>query len=69
MIDQLAASYPEGQIDELAIAHANDLENLADIKALLLEKFKIGKIHEIEIGSVVGTHTGQGAVGVTFFKK
>lgn len=69
MIDQLAASYPDGQIDELAIAHANDLENLKDIKALLLEKFNIGTIHEIEIGSVVGTHTGQGAVGVTYFKK
>lgn len=69
MIDQLAVSYPDGQIDELAIAHANNLENLADIKALLLEKFNIGTIHELEIGSVVGTHTGQGAVGVTYFKK
>lgn len=68
MIDQLSQSYPDGQIDELAIAHANDTEKLKDIKALLLEKFNIGLIHEIEIGSVVGTHTGQGAVGVTFFK-
>ena len=69
MIDQVSAAYPEGKIDEVAIAHANNLEKLKEIKQLLLEKFEITKIHEIEIGSVVGTHTGEGAVGVTFFRK
>ncbi len=69
MIDQLSANYPEGKIDEVAIAHANNLEKLKEIKQLLLEKFEITKIHEIEIGSVVGTHAGEGAVGLTFFKK
>lgn len=69
MIDQVAQSYPEGKIEEIGIAHANDLEKLADLKRLLLERFQIGKIYEIEIGSVVGTHTGEGAVGVTFYKK
>lgn len=69
MIDQVAKSYPEGKIEEIGIAHANDIEKLADLKRLLLERFQIGKIYEIEIGSVVGTHTGEGAVGVTFYKK
>jgi len=69
MIDQVSAAYPDGKIDEVAIAHANNLEKLKEIKQLLLEKFEITKIHELEIGSVVGTHTGEGAVGVTFFRK
>ncbi len=69
MIDQVAAAYPEGKIDELAIAHANNLDKLKEIKQLLLEKFEITKIYEIEIGSVVGTHAGEGAVGVSFFKR
>lgn len=69
MIDQMVAAYPEGKIDEVAIAHANNTDKLNEIKQLLLEKFEISKIHEIEIGSVVGTHAGEGAVGVTFFRK
>ena len=41
MIDQLSANYPEGKIDEVAIAHANNLDKLKEIKQLLLEKFEI----------------------------
>ncbi len=69
MLDQLATAYPEGKIDVVAIAHANNSEKMKEIKQLLLEKFEIAKIHELEIGSVVGTHAGEGAVGVTFFRK
>lgn len=68
MVEQVTNHYPDGKIDELAIAHANNADKLADIKQLLLERFEIGKIHEVEIGSVVGTHAGEGAVGVTFFR-
>lgn len=69
MIDQVEAAYPGGKIAEIAIAHANNEEKLKEFKLLLLEKFEISKIYEIEIGSVVGTHAGEGAIGVTFFKK
>ncbi len=69
MIDQVEAAYPGGKIAEIAIAHANNEEKLKEFKLLLLEKFEISKIYEIEIGSVVGTHAGEGAIGVTFFRK
>jgi len=69
MIDQVSAAYPEGKIDEIAIAHANNDDKLKEFKQLLLEKFEILKVHELEIGSVVGTHAGEGAVGITFFRK
>lgn len=68
MIEQLAKSYPSGKIEELAVAHANSLEKATDLKQLLLERFEIGTIHDIEIGSVVGTHAGEGAVGITYYK-
>ena len=55
MIEQLSKAYPEGKIDELAIAHANSPEKLEDIKALILERFSVTTIYEIEIGSVVGS--------------
>ena len=68
MIEQLAKAYPNGKIDEMAVAHANSPEKVSDLKQLLLERFEIGTIHEIEIGSVVGTHAGEGAVGITYYK-
>ena len=52
----------------MAVAHANSPEKVSDLKQLLLERFEIGTIHEIEIGSVVGTHAGEGAVGITYYK-
>lgn len=68
MVEQVSHQYPNGKIESLAIAHANNSEKLIDIKQLLLERFEIGKIYEVEIGSVVGTHAGEGAVGITFFR-
>lgn len=69
MMDQLSVAYPEGKIDAITIAHANAEEKLNEFKQLLLEKFEISKIYELEIGSVVGTHAGEGAIGMTFFRK
>jgi DegV family protein with EDD domain len=68
MIEQLEKAFPSKVIDEMAVAHANSQEKAADLTNLLNATFQIGKIHEIEIGSVVGTHAGEGAVGVTFFR-
>jgi DegV family protein with EDD domain len=68
MIDQLEKSYPEGEIKILGVAHANNKEKAAELKTLLLQRFKIDEIMDIEIGSVVGTHAGEGAVGITYFK-
>lgn len=68
MIEQLELAHPNKTIDEMAVAHANCHDKAAELTKLLNEKFQIGKIHEIEIGSVVGTHTGEGAVGITFFR-
>lgn len=68
MLEKLSEHYPEGEIDELGLAYANDKEKLEQFKALVLSQFKVKTLYEIEIGSVVGTHTGEGAVGVAFYK-
>lgn len=69
MVEQVRAQYPDGKIPEIAIAHSNNLDKLQDIKQLILENFEVAKIYEIEIGTVVGTHAGEGAVGITYFKQ
>lgn len=69
MMEQLKKDYPSGVIEDIAVAHSNDPQKMADLKALILEEFDVSKIYEIEVGSVVGTHTGEGVVGVAYFKK
>lgn len=68
MLEQLEKAHPAKKIDQMAVAHANSPEKVAELMKQLNERFEIGKIHEIEIGSVVGTHAGEGAVGITFFR-
>ena len=68
MLGQLKEAYPQGDIDEISIAHANNMDKLKEFKELLLESFSVNKIHEVEIGSVVGAHVGENAVGLVYFR-
>lgn len=68
MLEQLKKAYPHGDIDEISIAHANNIDKLNEFKELILGSFSVKKIHEVEIGSVVGTHVGENAVGIVFFR-
>lgn len=69
MIEQLLEEYPEGYVDVIGIAHANNLEKMEEFRHLILNSIKVGTIYESEIGSVVGTHAGEGAVGLVYFRK
>jgi DegV family protein with EDD domain len=68
MLDQLEKDYPSLEIKDLAIAHANAYDKLEEMKSELLKRFKIERIHEMEVGSVIGTHTGEGVIGIAYFK-
>ena len=68
MLEQLESAYPDKHVQELGIAHANAPEKLKEFKEMILSRFTVDQIYESEIGSVVGTHTGEGAVGLFYFK-
>lgn len=68
MLEQLESAYPDKHVQELGIAHANAPEKLKEFKEMILSRFTVDQIYESEIGSVVGTHTGEGAVGLVYFK-
>lgn len=68
MIDKLLETFPNGKIDTLGVAYANDLEKLRQFKTFLMSKIEVENFVEIQIGTVVGTHTGEGAVGIAYFK-
>lgn len=50
----------------ICIAHAAAPAELAEFKQLILKEFKPKEIIEFEIGSVIGTHTGAGCIGMSF---
>lgn len=68
IVDQLLAAYPNRQVPVLAYAHANNLEKLQDLKTLIESSFTVESSYILEIGPVVGTHVGEDAVGLAFFK-
>jgi DegV family protein with EDD domain len=68
IIDQLENDYPMREIEDIAIANANAPEMAEEMKRELLMRFKIDRIYDVEIGSVIGTHTGEGVVGIAYFK-
>lgn len=50
----------------LCIAHASAPAELQEFKQLILKEFEPEEIVEFQIGSVIGTHTGAGCIGLSF---
>jgi len=51
----------------IGIAHAAAPDDLAELKQSILNAYKPKEIIEFEIGSVIGTHTGAGCIGISCF--
>lgn len=51
------------------ITHANDLEDAMLLREAIEKKFtKIqGEVHISKVGPVIGSHTGEGTVGLFFY--
>ncbi len=49
--------------------YSQDYDQLKALRQVIEEKYKIKNIIEQEIGAVVGTHAGPGALGVAFLNK
>ncbi len=49
----------------IGIAHAAAPEDLAEFKQIILQEYQPSEIIEFEIGSVIGTHTGAGCIGLS----
>lgn len=51
----------------VGIVHARNEEDAAKLEAQIHEAFNVAELFISEIGPVVGTHTGPGALGVAFY--
>jgi len=56
-----------GPVD-LAVVHAQDPNLAAEVTAKIQENIQVRDTYQSEIGSVIGTHTGPGAIGIILQK-
>lgn len=68
-IIQLAAQDSENEKIVCCVAHARDQKALIQIKERAMLNLNIDELFTGQIGSVIGTHTGPGTVGIAFYKK
>ncbi len=68
MLDQLDKDCGNTAIEYVAVAFGGDESKADQLVTLLKERFQIQEIIKIELGSVVGTHTGEGVIGIAYFK-
>lgn len=57
-----------GSADRLvAVGHADCAEDAATLVTMLRERARIGEVVTLDVGPVIGTHTGPGMLAVAFF--
>ncbi len=66
LMDERGSNFSE-QI--VAISHADDLEKANELKQLIEERYQPKEVQIHLIGSVIGAHTGPGAVSLFFLNK
>jgi len=49
--------------------HSINRESLAELKIAMADQIKDCKTDDYELGTIVGTHTGPGVVGLAFIAK
>lgn len=62
VIDKILSNMDKDKAKSLSIAHANCLDKALKTRELLLKEYNFEHINIVELGSVMGTYTSQGAV-------
>lgn len=68
VLELMAQDVPDHTLGSIGLFHALAPDKAEQFEAMLREKFTIGAIYSSLVGSVVGTHSGPGALAVAFFK-
>lgn len=62
IVELVSEKIPRGSRVDMALVHADSPEEFVKFKDAMSGAFKIRKYYETEIGAVIGTHTGPGAL-------
>lgn len=68
VIKLMEQDLPEHELGSIGLFHAMAPERLNEFEVMLREKFSIKAVYQSMVGSVVGTHSGPGAIAIAFFK-
>ena len=68
VLELMAQDVPDHTLGSIGLFHALAPDKAEQFEAMLRERFTIGAIYSSLVGSVVGTHSGPGALAVAFFK-
>lgn len=66
LVENINKNINETNIDTIFISHADNDKAVEDLCKLIKEKFNVKEIIVNYMGLAVGSHTGQGAIGVYF---
>lgn len=68
VINHMAKDVVDGKLGGVGLYHAVAPERLEEFQRKLRDRFDLGPIYHAMVGSVIGTHSGPGAIAVAFFK-
>lgn len=68
VISLIEQDVPEGELGNIGLFHAMAPERLTEFEVKLRQKFKVSAVYQSMVGSVVGTHSGPGAIAIAFFR-
>jgi len=67
LVEQMQLTYNQPYKHKVFITHSDCYEDAAMVKDLISEKLKINDIEIMDLGAIIGTHTGSGTVALFFF--
>lgn len=66
LVALVAEDAPSGRLGHVGLMHAEAPDARDELRRQIAERFEVGEWLEVEIGPVLGTHAGPGAIGVTW---
>lgn len=67
LVDLFADKAPQAVTSTVIVAHADCMDDAAALAVLLCARREIAEIVTLNVGPVIGTHTGPGMLAVAFF--
>ncbi|MFN8471561.1 MAG: DegV family protein [Anaerolineae bacterium] len=67
LLELMSATIPPNAPLHVAAIHARAPNERAEMERLIRERFNVVEMIEAEVGSIIGTHSGTGAVGAGYY--
>ncbi|NMC55609.1 MAG: DegV family protein [Eubacteriaceae bacterium] len=67
LVDRMEQTYIKPYTEAVFIGHSNSLEDAELVKNMVEERFGIKDIQIMDIGAIVGSHTGCGTIALFYF--